>query len=284
MESKNRNVWIAVVAVLAMAAICCCALLLAALLLGGVRMGSTDWGAATSLYQERTEYTFAAREAPTLEIDNATGPVVVRAGEGSDIQVVAIKRAMRRSDVDRNNVDVRPRDGGVVLKAWQDRGVRGASVSLEISAPADTIVEVHNGTGTIDVSGFRNGASLETGTGDLSVANVLGEIRAHAGTGSIAVRGAAGPVSLNTGTGSLRYDGEPQGTCRFDTGTGSIWLTMPEDLNAAVDLSVGTGSVESEFPVDGEVTKRSARGTIGRGDECSIRANTGTGSIYLSRR
>jgi DUF4097 and DUF4098 domain-containing protein YvlB len=284
MESRNRNVWMVVVAVLAMAAICCCALLVAALLLAGIRVGSTDWGYATSLYQERTEYTFTVGETPTLEIENATGPVVVRAGEGTEIQVVAIKRAMRKSDVDRNNVDVRPRDGGVVLKAWQDRGVRGASVSLEISAPADTIVEVHNGTGTIDVSGFRNGASLDTGTGDLSVSSVFGEVRAQAGTGSIEVRGAAGPVSMDTGTGSLRYEGVPKGACRFDVGTGSIWLAVPEDLHAEVDLSVGTGSVESKFAVDGQVTKRSVRGTIGRGDECTIQADTGTGSIYLSPR
>lgn len=284
MESRNRNVWIAVVAVLALAVICCCVLLLAALLLGGIRLGSFDWGDATSLYQERTEYAFTASDAPTLEIDNSTGPVVVRAGEGNDIQVVATKRARRTSDVDRNEVDLQPKDGGVVVKAWQVPGVRGASVSLEITAPEDTIIEVHNGTGPIEVSGFRNGASLDNGTGDLSVVNVLGEIRAHAGTGSIAVRGAAGPVSMDTGTGSLRYDGVPQGACRFDVGTGSIWLALPEDLNAMVDLSVGTGSVESEFPVDGQVTKRSVRGTIGLGDECTIRADTGTGSIYLSRR
>ena len=284
MESRNRNVLIAVVVVLAMAVICCCMLLLAALLLGGISVGSTDWGGATSLYQERTEYTFAAGETPTLEIDNATGPVVVRAGEGTDIQVVAIKRALRKSDVDRNNVDVKPLNGGVVLRAWQDRGVRGASVSLEISAPGDTIVEVHNGTGTIDVSGFRRGASLRNGTGDLTVVDVLGQIRADVGTGSIVVRGAAGPVSMDTGTGSLRYDGVPQGACRFDTGTGSIWLAVPKDLHAEVDLSVGTGSVESDFAVDGQVTKQSVRGTIGRGDECTIQADTGTGSIHLSLR
>jgi DUF4097 and DUF4098 domain-containing protein YvlB len=284
MESKNRNVWIAIIAVLAMAVICCCALLLAALLLGGISIGGTDWGSATSLYQERTEYTFTAGSAPTLEIDNSTGPVVVRAGEGRDIRVVATKRAMRRSDLDRNQVDVRPRNGGVIVKAWQALGARGASVSLEVSAPADAVVRVHNGTGTIDVSGFRNGASLETGTGDLSASGVLGEIRAHAGTGSIAVRGAAGPVSMDTGTGSLRYDGVPKGACRFQTGTGSIWLALPSDVNATVDVSVGTGSVKSEFQVDGQLTKRRARGTIGRGDECSIRANTGTGSIHLSRQ
>jgi DUF4097 and DUF4098 domain-containing protein YvlB len=284
MESRNRNVWIAVVVVLALAVICCCALLLAALLLSGISVGSTDWGGATSLYQERTEYSFTAGDAPTLEIDNSTGPVTVRAGEGNAIDVVATKRARRRSDVDRNEVDLQPKAGGLIVKAWQVPGVRGASVSLEITAPEDTRVEVNNGTGPIDVSGFRNGVSLGNGTGDLTVVNVLGEIRADAGTGSIVVRGAAGPVSMDTGTGSLRYDGVPQGACRFDVGTGSIWLAVPEDLHAEVNLGVGTGSVESEFAVDGQVTKRSVRGTIGRGDECTLRAGTGTGSIYLSPR
>jgi hypothetical protein len=283
-ESTNRNVWIIVVVVVALAIACCCALLAAALLLGGIRVGSTDWGGATSLYQERTEYSFTAGDAPTLEIDNATGPVTVRAGEGNAIEVVAIKRAMRRSDVDRNEVDLVPKDDGLIVKAWQMPGVRGASVSLEITAPPDTRVEVHNGTGTIDVTGFRNGASIETGTGDLTVIDVWGEIDAHAGTGSISVRGAAGPVSMDTGTGSLHYEGAPQGPCRFDVGTGSIRLALPGDLSATVDLGVGTGSVQSEFHVDGQVAKQSVRGTIGSGGESTIRANTGTGSIYLNRR
>ena len=82
MESKNRNIWIIIVAVLVLAVMCGCLLMLAGLLLGGISVGSFDWSGATSLYQERTEYSLTVGDAFTLEIDNSTGPVTVRAGEG----------------------------------------------------------------------------------------------------------------------------------------------------------------------------------------------------------
>jgi hypothetical protein len=51
-----------------------------------------------------------------------------------------------------------------------------------------------------------------------------------------------------------------------------------------VDLHTGVGSIELDFAVDGEVSRRDVKGVIGSGEGASIYARTGSGSIDLIRR
>jgi len=61
-------------------------------------------------------------------------------------------------------------------------------------------------------------------------------------------------------------------------------LRLPADANVTVDLSAGLGGVNSALPVDGTVTRRSVRGTIGTGDEASLTATAGIGGVDLVRQ
>lgn len=90
-------------------------------------------------------------------------------------------------------------------------------------------------------------------------------------------------VELTSGVGSILYRGRPYELNRFDIGVGSIALYLPSDVNVAVDLTVGVGTIESVFIIEGQATNSSVIGTIGSGDEGEIRASSGVGSIELLR-
>ena len=243
MESKNRNVWIILAVIVVV--LCCCVLAVAAT--GAwFTTQSLDWTGATRL--QRSEEAFAVGETPSLAIDNFAGNVTVRSGESGLIQVVATKNARRESDLARIEVQMSEQDGGLLIKTKKPSSLNSASVDLEITVPAGTVLDANTGAGDIDV------------------------------------RVAAGTARLDTGAGSLRYQGMPQGECRFETGAGNITLTLPADLNVRVDLQTGAGDIDVDYAVDGRVTRQAVQGVIGSGAEGTIYAHTGAGNIDVVRR
>jgi DUF4097 and DUF4098 domain-containing protein YvlB len=264
MESKNRNVWIIVAVIVVV--LCCCVLAVAAAAVGLFATWPLDWTGVTSLQSERSEQTFAVGETPSLKIDSFAGNVIVRTGQSSVIRVAATKNARSKDDLDRIEVGVSERDGGLVIKTTKPSSLNNAAVNLEITAPAGTRLDAHTGAGNVDIDG------------------VTGDIDVHSGAGNLDARGSASTARLDTGAGNIGYQGTPQGDCRFETGAGNITLALPADPNVQVDLNTGTGNIDVDFAVDGQVTRRQVRGVIGSGAQGKIYAHTGTGNIDVVRR
>jgi DUF4097 and DUF4098 domain-containing protein YvlB len=265
MESKNWNVWI-ILAVIAVVLLCCCVLALGAAAVGWFATQPPDWTGAAELQSERSEQTYATGEMPSLEIDNIAGDVTVRAGESGVIRVVATKKAPRIGDLDRIEIQIDEQNGGLTIRTNKPSGFTNASVDLEITTPAGTRFFLDTGAGNVDLNGITD------------------EIDAVSGAGDVDVRGAASCARLDTGAGSIRYQGTPQGECRFETGAGNITLTLPADLNAQIDLETRTGDIDVDFAVDGQVTRREVRGVIGSGAQGMIYAHSGAGNIDVVRR
>jgi DUF4097 and DUF4098 domain-containing protein YvlB len=283
------------------------------------------------------DQTFGVGRAPTLKLDNFAGSISVRSGEDGEIRVLATKRAASSLDLERVRVEITERDDGLVIRTRKAKPLSNASVEFEITAPADTYLDLDTGAGNIQIEGFEAGAKVhtgsgkitvhglgggtdlhtgsgrisgtdldgeieaDTGSGDVNLRNVDGGLKAHTGSGSIVIDGvkgdldghtgtggikvqnAGGWVELNTGSGSIEYQGEPEGDCRFETGSGGVTLRLPDSLDAEVDLHTGSGTVRVDYAVVGQVTKKDVKGLIGGGDGVRITADTGSGSIHLVR-
>lgn len=267
MERSNRTVLIIVIVVAALF-LCCCV----------VAAGATLTGLLTSLplvseggitrVEERTEQSFAVGTEPTLEVKSFAGKISVRAGEGDQIRIIATKKAAGRNVLDRINVDVSELANGARIETSHARGLTAnVSVDLEITVPADADLDLRTGAGKVEVDGIE------------------GRISAQTGAGSVEVRGAAGPVALDTGAGEIDYEGEPRGDCSFSTGAGSVTLRLDEDLDVEIDLSTGVGNISlGGFDIQGDTSGTEVQGVIGTGDEATIEAHTGVGSVNLIRR
>lgn len=317
MESNRRNVWIIVAFVLV--AGCCLAIVVGAILASRFLGFPFGWSTITSVQGEPLERVFEVGGSPRLELDNFSGRLFIREGSAGEIRVRAIKHARRAADLDRIQVQMSERDGRIEIKTRKPVGLGNAWVEFEIAAPADTELHLNTGSGSVEVSGVGDGAEVSTGSGSVTanglrgemdlhsgsgsvsardleghlkastgsgrivIEDMTGEIDAHTGTGSIDVRQVSGVVQLDSGSGSIEYQGSPQGNCRFETGSGSISLKLPADLGAEVDLHTGSGSIEVEFNVVGQISKRDVKGMIGEGDKVSIYAHSGSGNIDLTR-
>lgn len=323
MEERNssRNRWVIVAVVAALAVLCCCVVLVA---VGAVSWFSgfpTSWSWGPGVDGEEVVQTYGVGRTPALVIDSFAGSITVRAGDGEEIQVRYVKHAPRTSDLDRIEVDIRPREGGLtIVTRHPGTLVVNSSVRLEVIAPPGASFDLNTGSGSVEVSGLKGGGKAETSSGrvtarDLSgtvalhtssgrmsvqsfegnlnlhvssgsieVAGMKGNLDAHTSSGSIDVRDAQGWVRLQTSSGSIDYSGAPEGDCSFKTGSGSIDLRLPSDLDARVDLHTGSGTIRVNYPLQGEqdgLGKHDMRGYIGSGRGVSISASTSSGNVTL---
>lgn len=313
MEPRNRNAIIIAVAVVVL--LCLCLATAAALMLGSAFISdvrTTGPGVSTGTEENRT---FAVAPGAALRVDNFAGNVTVRAGDEGHITVVALRRAATSAGRDLILIQYQEMSGGLEIRTLRPTGLLAAQVELDVQVPPGTPVGIRTGSGNLEVRGITGGVRVETGSGNvtatgigggvdlhtgsgrielqdaigtvavetgsgtLTLRGIEGDLDAHTGSGGIRVEGASGQVRVDTGSGSLEYRGMPAGECRFETGTGSVVLYLPAELDARVDLQTSSGGVDVQFPVEGESTRRQVQGVIGSGEEASIRVRTGSGNI-----
>ena len=159
--------------------------------------------------------------------------------------------------------------------------------NLKISGIAGAVSAVTGG-GNVEVSETRGDVNAVTGGGNVTVTDAQGKIMAATGGGNVVVRDAADSVEASTGGGNIEYRGRPRGDCDFSTGGGNVKLRLDADSSVRVNLEVPKNCdgcrVDVDFAVDGQVTRRKVSGTIGTGDEGTVRAATGGGNIDVVRR
>lgn len=281
MERNNRSVMIFAIVVLGLMGLC--ALLLGAVALGAVTLPKVDLGGSAS-GEDRVERSFEVGAAPDLTIKNFAGAVTVRVGADSVIQVIATKKGWSESRRSQIVIDMAQEESSVTVETRLPSGLDMVYVDLDITAPAGTRLSLNTGSGAVEVDSLTGDLSVHTGSGGIELRNVPGAIEASTGSGGIDVLGGGGPVNLRTGSGGIDYEGTPQGDCRFETGSGGIRLHLPATLNVTVDLSTGSGSIEVDYDDLGQPSRRSVKGTIGTGDQGSIYAHTGSGSIDLEQQ
>jgi hypothetical protein len=290
MESRNRTVWIVVAVVVVL--FCCCALVAAAAIAGrlaftpvarevGILQGTIQVEQATPV---RIERNFELGETPTVQIDNFAGSVIVRAGQGTTVQVVATKKGAFSANLSGIQVETIPQGNSLLIQTRKPLGLDSLSVQIEVTTPAGTQLDAHTGAGSVQVSGLQGSVKVDTGAGSVDLADVIGTINAHTGAGSVTMTNADGTIQVDTGAGSIAYAGIPSGNCSFQSGTGSITLNVPANTSASVDLGTGIGTVTVNVPVSGQVTKTEVKGSIGGGGQTTIYAHTGTGSVDLIGR
>jgi hypothetical protein len=317
-RNRNRNTWAIVAIVGVLAVLCCCLVLVAAGAASWLSGFPVGWSWGPGVDGGETDNTYGVGRSPALVIDNFSGSITVRAVEGDEIRVLATKHAPRSSDLDRIEVDIRPREGGLSIVTRNPGRLMNAWVRLELAVPAGTSFDLHTSSGSVEVSGLEGGGKAETSSGrvtarglsgtvalhtssggmsvhtfegdlnlhvssgSIDVGAMRGNLDAHTSSGSIDVQDAQGWVRLETSSGSIDYTGSPVGDCSFRTGSGSIDLRLPSELDARVDLHTGSGSIRVNYPLEGEQGKNDVRGLIGSGDDASINARTSSGGITLS--
>lgn len=178
------------------------------------------------------------------------------------------------------------------------------SIDYEISAPSSVALNLHSGSGDLEVDhvarflsaqtgsgsvrahGVHGPAELQSGSGDIELQqDGPGDVKARSGSGSIRINGLSGALAARTGSGDIEANGRLQGASNLSSGSGSIRMHLNSDVHFNLEASTGSGSIRMHFPnaqVDSDSRHHVTAPVNGGGAPLEVR--TGSGDIEVDGR
>ncbi|MBZ5655477.1 MAG: DUF4097 domain-containing protein [Acidobacteriia bacterium] len=227
-----------------------------------------------------------------LEVLTRSGDITIRSGSSGSVSIHAKIHSGNnwfggdsKGEVQelQNNPPIRQNGNSIRIDYVN---LRNISVDYEITAPENTTVRAHTGSGDQTIEGLRGNMDLESGSGDLRLARLTGElhfqtgsgnirgsqisgpargkagsgdieieevgsgdVEIRTGSGNITVHGVNGGFHAEAGSGDIRGEGTPTNMWSVRTGSGNVTLHVPSNLAFDADISTSSGSVTMDHPV-----------------------------------
>ena len=141
---------------------------------------------------------------------------------------------------------------------------------------------VETSGGGIEALNLEGPLKAETSGGSVNLERVSGDIHAHSSGGGIHIREAGGRVDADTSGGSIEASfarGNARGGSLESSG-GGITVSLDPAVGLAIDAHGNSVSSDLPLTVQGEISRRSLRGNLGRGGE-NLRLRTSGGSVRI---
>lgn len=271
--------------------------------------------------QQRVQRDIHVSSPFTLSVEDPYGSVRLAGADHGDVAVSGVLAPGDSLVVEREDRWVRLR---VVGPDGQRRGGGGGSLTVEV--PRGTPVEAHSedgdlevlGTGgliraktsggritvrgpsrtitaetvsgAIDVSGSSQAVVATSATGSIHLATVRGYIEVFTTDGEVVLSDCSpSQATVTTVSGAVHFDGTvlAHGLVRIDTYTGDVEMMLPENLDAAFEVSSFGGEIVNELGPPAHNTSRYAPGhelqfSLGEGS-AHVVVDTFGGSVRLTR-
>ncbi len=129
---------------------------------------------------------------------------------------------------------------------------------------------------------------IQTNSGDINVTGVNGQVNLNSDSGTIILSqvSLAGNSSVSTNSGDIRFDGgiDPNGSYQFQSGSGSVDVTLPPDTSFHAAVTTKSGSFNSDFPeVNSQPSGGNIAGDVGNSPRVNVMIKTDSGSINLNK-
>ena len=225
-----------------------------------------------------------------ISIRTVSGNVDVIGYEGNAVTVTGIKEGR-----DRDRVEIEDRSGGNRIDVgvhYPERCNCDASVRFEVRVPramnfqCDSISSVSGSVRVENVTGTLRARSV---SGEVTVSNVNGRVDASAVSGDVEVGNVAGTVSAKSTSGDVKVEItrlEGGDGMEFASTSGNVSVRVPENLDASVEMSVLSGSLKTDFPLQIEKPEygpgQKAHGQLGSGSR-RLKLSSVSGNVSLVR-
>jgi hypothetical protein len=247
--------------------------------------------AASDSAQGSFERTYSVAGAVNLEVLTHSGDISIHAGPPGTVTVKGkiyvgdrLLWGNRRGDVSEieKNPPIRQSGNSIHIDYLNRHDI---SVDYEITAPADSALHTHSGSGDQGVGGLRGTVELETGSGDLRLSDIASsQVGLHSSSGDIVAQEISGPFTAETGSGNIRLEEKGEGEVRIRTGSGNIEV---RGVRGALWAESGSGNAEISGAIVGGWEVRTGSGDVDLRPPADaafdLDATTGSGNIVTDR-
>jgi len=246
---------------------------------------------AAASVQGSFERTYSVSGAVDLEVLTHSGDVSVRQGPPGTVTVkgkIQVGNRLlwgdRRGDVSEieKNPPIRQSGNSIHIDYLHQHDI---FVDYEITAPSDTALRTHSGSGDQEVAGLKGSVELETGSGDLRLSDIASsQVHLHSSSGDIVAQEISGPVTAQTGSGNVRVEEKGEGEVHIRTGSGNIEV---RGLRGTLWAESGSGDAAISGQIIGGWEIRTSSGNVDlqlpADAAFELDATTGSGSIVTDR-
>ncbi len=241
---------------------------------------ATTWAALVMLaalpagawQQESWSSRFPLQPGGTLRVENVQGDISVEAWDRAEVEVSVVKTASgaggHPEDV---SIGVERGENTLTLRTqYPGQSEEPVRVDYYLRVPRQVRLErLRTVEGNITVRDVEGPVDACTLNGDIEQTNLSGSVVAHAVNGSI--------------TASFRALPDPGEAVHLDTVNGHLFLVLPPEANADLQLSTVAGRISADYPLSVSKTPgdTSWRTRVGRGG-VEIRLRTIRGDIRVA--
>jgi predicted membrane protein len=239
--------------------------------------------------QRRADFQWANPVAAgsTVSVRNVSGDVKIIPATTGRVEVLGFKTG--RGNLDRVRANVEQTSRGILVcvlyddaqscddsnhssgRRWNRDGDDGdASIDLEVSVPANVVVDAGSVSGDVSISGAHGDVSANTVSGDVRLDHLhASSVKANSVSGDVEVH-----VDELTGRGDFR----------FHSVSGDVTLEVPRDFGADLSMTTVSGEIDSDFPITvggaGRMSRRSVNARIGSGGR-ALDVSTVSGDLRI---
>jgi hypothetical protein len=214
---------------------------------------------------------FNSTDQAEVDISTAGGFISVLGHDKDEVKVVMYVRRggnyLLSSDHDLSDyeIDISQTGNRVTASAKRKNSLSGIfrnnnlSISFEVYAPVNSIVEGSTSGGNLSVENIQNNVNMRTSGGNVNAKDLTGNIALRTSGGNISLRNLNGNISARTSGGNFNID-EVYGTADLSTSGGSIRIS---DSGGKLSARTSGGSIRAalnEFSDDVEL--RTSGGNI----------------------
>jgi hypothetical protein len=226
-------------------------------------------------FTEPRDATLDASGATSLRVEAVAGSLQIRGRAGlSEVRVTGMACAPDQDTLDEIALETDRRGDTLYVEAETPDGDwrrHGPALDLEIEVPEGLLLEVEDGSGSLQIEGVR-GLELEDGSGDILVRDIAEHVEIDDGSGELEVTAVGGEVRVRDGSGNLTIE-HVTGPVSIEDGSGEITV---RDIEAGVTITEdGSGSIELDHLGGDAIVKEDGSG--------SIRADNVAGDFIVER-
>jgi len=213
-------------------------------------------GISSADYQEKRTLTLNTQGLSKFNIDAGAGKLFVTGA--SNIDTITVKATIRLETSSDSKAEryisealvlklEKKGSRAVLVSDFDDdwsisnliRGNLNSRIDIELTMPESMELDVHDGSGNLDIENIRNDVEVDDGSGNMKLKKITGSLTIDDGSGNILVEAVRGDVEIDDGSGNTTLD-TIIGNVDVDDGSGTIVI---EAVTGSVEIRDGSGNI-----------------------------------------